>query len=98
MKSKLYDFTEDLKKNCINICDEVIEKMKSVHNYFAKTDYIIATGGTYEAWKDQFNKVFEEMDGLKIIPANINEPNISNIFSNVRGYYYYRLNKQGVFG
>lgn len=93
MKSKLYDFTEDLKKNCTVICDEVIEKMKSVHNYFAKTDYIIATGGTYEAWKDQFNKVFEEMDGLKIIPANINEPNISNIFSNVRGYYYYRLNK-----
>ncbi len=93
MKSQMYDFTDDIRRNCAAVCAEVIEKMKSVHNYFSKTDYIIATGGTYEAWKKQFGDVFAEMDGLKIVPANINEPNISNIFSNVRGYYYYRLNR-----
>ncbi len=93
MKSQMFDFNEILEKNCIEVCEEVIEKMKSVHDFFSKTDYIIATGGTYEAWKDHFNKIFADMEGLTIVPANINDTTISNIFSNVRGYYYYRLNK-----
>ena len=91
MSSKFIDFSDILYKNCRDVCEEAIEKMKSVHNYFVSTDYIIATGGTYEAWKEQFDKVFENMEGLYVVPANANDPSLSNIFSNVKGYYYYRL-------
>ena len=90
--SKVIDITEILERNCRNVCEETIEKMKHVHDYFSKTDYIIATGGTYDAWKDMFDQAFAKMEGLKIIPANKNELQLSNVFSNVRGYYYYRLN------
>lgn len=62
--------------------------MKSSHNYFSDCDYIIAAGGTYDAWATQFNAVFRDMEGLEIIPGNVNDPSLSNIYSNVRGYYY----------
>ena len=44
-------------------------------------------------WSEQFNNVFRYMDGLQIIPGNINDPDLSNIYSNVRGYYYQRVNQ-----
>ena len=95
MSSQLYDFSELLEKNCRQVCSDVIEKLKSVYNYFAKTDYIIATGGTYEAWKQIFSDTFADMTSLELIPANINDVSMSNVFSNVRGYYFYRLNAKG---
>ncbi len=42
---------------------------------------------------NKFNNVFRYMDGLQIIPGNINDPDLSNIYSNVRGYYYQRVNQ-----
>lgn len=88
-KSNMYNFTSILETHSKAVCSDAIEKMDSVHNYFSAVDYIVATGGTYEAWKDDFNSKFTEMQGLEIIPGNINEPDLSNIFSNVRGYYYF---------
>lgn len=76
--------------------DILLKKRKdfsATHNYFADIDYIVATGGTYDAWSEQFNNVFRYMDGLQIIPGNINDPDLSNIYSNVRGYYYQRVNQ-----
>ena len=67
--------------------------MKVIHDYFSDIDYIIATGGTYDAWADAFNSKFAEMEGLDIIPGNINDPTLSNVFSNVRGYYFYLMNR-----
>lgn len=92
MTSQLYDFNDVLEKNSLQVCSEVIEKMKQIYDCFVRTDYIIATGGTYEAWKDVFADTFRSMTSLELVPANINDVSLSNIFSNVRGYYYYRLN------
>lgn len=89
MERKSYDFTNILEKNCADVCTELIEKLKSTHNYFADIDYIIAAGGTYDAWKNQFDKVFENMEDLTILPGNRNDTELSNMFSNVRGYYYW---------
>ena len=92
MTSQLYDFNDILEKNSLQVCSEVIEKMKQIYDYFVRTDYIIATGGTYEAWKEVFADTFRSMTSLELVSANINDVSLSNIFSNVRGYYYYRLN------
>lgn len=91
MKSTPYYFKEILEDNCKRVCLDAIEQMKIIHNYFSDTDYIIATGGTYDAWSDIFTDTFKDMD-LEIVSANANDTSLSNIFSNVRGYYYYRLN------
>jgi plasmid segregation protein ParM len=88
--SKKFSFAEILEKAKKDVCLDMLEKMKSVHNYFADIDYIIVTGGTYDAWKDIILDTFKDMDDLKIIPANINDESLTNVFSNVRGYYYQR--------
>ena len=93
MKRRAADFTGFLEKNCRQVCSDAIEKMKAIHGYFQKTDYIIGTGGTYDAWKEQFGTVFRDMEKLTIVSGNINDPSLSNIFSNVRGYYFYLMNK-----
>lgn len=93
MRAREYSIEGVLEHHCKEVFHEVMEKMKSAHNYFSDIGYIIATGGTYNAWKEDFNTVFKEMDGLQIIPANCNDPSLSNIYSNVRGYFYYCLNR-----
>ena len=66
-------FEKFLFDNSRKVCEEAIEKMKVLHDYFSDTDYIIATGGTYAAWQKIFDSKFSQMEGLNIVPANIND-------------------------
>lgn len=93
LKREEHSFEEFLFHNSKQVCEEAIDKMKVIHDYFSDTDYIIATGGTYEAWSKEFNSKFTEMEGLTIVPANVNDTTLSNVFSNVRGYYFFLLNR-----
>jgi len=88
MTRRAVDFSSFLGKNCRSVCADALEKMKTVHGYFRNTDYIIGTGGTYDAWKDDFTEALKGMEGLQIIPGNINDQTLPNIFSNSRGYYF----------
>ena len=92
MKSDLHPFDSFLEANCRKVCEETIERLKSIHDSFADIDYIIGTGGTYDAWATIFNDTFKDMEGLKIIPGNVNDTSLSNVFSNVRGYYFRLIN------
>ncbi len=93
MKRVEKDFKSYLDKNSKQVCEEAIEQMKVIHDYFSDINYIIATGGTYDAWKAEFDPKFAEMEGLHIVPGNSNDDTITNVFSNVRGYYFYLLNR-----
>lgn len=86
-------FKDLLNKNSKAVCAEALNKLKIVHNYFQDTDYIIGTGGTYDAWRTDIDTAFSGMQGLRIIPGNVNAPDIPNVFSNARGYYYYLINQ-----
>lgn len=86
-----HSFKDILQKYSNEVCNEAIKKLRDVHN-FSKCEYLITTGGTYDAWSTDFNAAFSNIGWLKIIPANINDNRYSNIFSNVRGYYFYRSN------
>ena len=88
MSRRSVDFSSFLDKNCHSVCMDALEKMKTVHGYFRNTDYIIGTGGTYDAWKNTFSEAFKGMEGLEIIPGNVNDESLPNIFSNSRGYYF----------
>lgn len=93
LERKYYSFENLLLNNCKKVCEEAIEKMLNIHDFFSDCDYIIATGGTFDAWADIFTEKFSKMEGLKIIPANVNDKSLSNVFSNVRGYYFYLSNR-----
>ena len=92
MSSDSVDISPILFKNCKAVCYDVVEKLKSVYDYFSDYSYIICTGGTYDAWKEDFDEVFKDMKTLQIISGNANDPSLSNVFSNVRGYYYNLIN------
>lgn len=92
MKSRRYSFEGMMFSNCKKVCQDTIEKMKNINDFFSDFDYIIATGGTYDAWADIFNDTFKDMEDLKIIPGNVNDTSLSNVFSNVRGYYFRLMN------
>ena len=92
MSSDSVDISPMLQKNCKGVCMDVVEKLKSVYDYFSDYSYIICTGGTYDAWKEDFDEVFKDMKTLQIISGNANDPSLSNVFSNVRGYYYNLIN------
>lgn len=89
MKRIQFEFSEILERNVRAVCRDALEKLKSVHNYFQDIDFIITAGGTYAAWEKDFNAEFADMDGLEIVPGNINDPSLPHIFDNVRGYYFY---------
>ena len=91
-KRQTCSFENILQENCKKVCEEAVEKLNNRYNYFLDTDLIVATGGTYDAWGSHFSDAFMDMDDLQIIPGNANESELSNIYSNVRGYYYYLLN------
>ena len=95
LKTRKYSFKDILEKNCVEVCKEVIERLSSIYNYFVDYDYIIATGGTFEAWKDVFINAFKDVEDLRVIPANINNVSVSTVYSNVNGYYYYLSNMLG---
>lgn len=92
-QSEIKDFSLMLEKNCIEVFRDMIATLDSVYNYMEDYDYIIASGGTYEAWKDVFIHEFRNMEGIKIISANINDRAVPNIYSVARGYFFFANGK-----
>lgn len=88
-------FEDILEENSKKICNEAIEKIMEVYNPPIEFDYLVLTAGTGAAWSNQFrnSEYFRECETLKIISGNQGDPSLPYIFSNVRGYYIYGLNR-----
>lgn len=65
------------------------EKIKSVTNSFRGYRYVIVSGGTGEAWLNDIKEWLSKMNTITILESNRNDK-LPLIFSNVRGYYFYR--------
>ena len=67
------------------------EALESIKDYVFKIKYLIMTGGTGEAWYNIFS---ERLSGLGInVLSGKQNSNLPTVYSNARGYYYYRLRK-----
>lgn len=75
-----------------DVCYEAIAQIRQLYNNLLDYKYLVVTGGTGDAWLNIIREYFSKMEGLEIIAANRNT-NIPQIFSNVRGYYLYCVNK-----
>lgn len=91
LTSQTYPFADILSEANIRICDEAIDRMANTMN-ISDYSYMIVTGGTGTAWIDHILDRFKAFTTLKIIRGNQND-GLPGIYSNVRGYYMYRLNK-----
>ncbi len=87
------EFEALLDKNTREVCDEAVQKLFSIYDYLQEHDNLIITGGTGDAWKAAIEDQFKDMDSLRILSADRNDPNLTNIYSNVRGYYYFLVGK-----
>lgn len=93
MSSQIVSFEDLMNEASKEVCQDAVRKMMAVHNYFKNVKYIICTGGTYDAWKTDIDAILSRMQGIAVIPANRNVPELSNIYSNVRGYFYFLTNR-----
>ena len=66
--------------------------MDNIYNNLIDYDYLVITGGTGDAWRNIITEYYSGMESLKIIIGNQNDM-LPTIFSNVRGYYLYIVNK-----
>jgi len=82
----------DLLEQCSReVCREAVEKLKATYNHLREFKYLLITGGTGEAWKEYIAEQFSAMRDLRIIMGNQNDPELPQIYSNVRGYYLKRV-------
>ena len=96
LESKEYPFGNYLYDASDKICDEAIARMFKAIGGIEKIidyNYLIVTGGTGDAWFKTISEKLKNVSTLKIIPANQNDTALPLLYSNARGYYYYRLNK-----
>lgn len=77
------------KEKVHKVCMESIETLKTISNFMRDYDVMIPTGGTGQAWFEEYREYFKGMTGLQIIPGNRNDK-LPMIYSNVRGYYMFR--------
>ena len=94
MTSKSFSIAGILEKHMTDVAEENIKKLISVNNYFEDINVIIVTGGLGDCFMDIIRERLEGFEDLKIISANENDPSLTNVFSNVRGYYFYRANSK----
>ncbi len=91
LTSEDYQFDQLLAAACDKVCDEAISRMTSSFN-LSDYDGIIITGGTGAAWYRRIEEKLKNLSFLSIIKGNQND-SLDFIYSNVRGYYFYRYNK-----
>lgn len=79
-----------LEKASDEVFQKAMEKIKGITNAFRDYTYIIIGGGTGEAWFDKIQNYLSKMKTLQIVASN-RADNLPFIYSNVRGYYLYRV-------
>lgn len=89
LQRKEYSIAPYLKKANELVREEAFESIKSDVLDIQK---LIMSGGTGAAWCDYFTDRLKGLSGLSVIPGTKNS-NLPAVYTNARGYYYYRLNK-----
>ena len=79
-------FEELLLGESRRVFDEAFDSLMKARNYWEGTDFIIQTGGTYEAWKQFISDKLKDM-GIRNVPGNINIPELPIEFANAWGFY-----------
>ena len=85
-KTSKEPFIDILEKNSRAVCTEM---MNYIAPWLDRTEYLVITGGTGEAW---FKYIMEDehirdAGALTVVPGNAGDPDFPFLFSNARGFY-----------
>ena len=84
------DFKDILMKKNEELCDKSIKQLMLDYDNFKGFKYLIVTGGTGTSRFDMIADKLKGLKSLKVIPGNMNFPEIPSDFSNAIGYYLFR--------
>lgn len=87
--TKELDINDIFARHTHNTCVKAMERIETAYNNLEEYDYLLVTGGTGAAWFDDICERYKNMQTLQVINACQN-PEISPIYNNVRGYYIFR--------
>lgn len=92
-KTEKVEFADILEAKNREVCLEAMGKMEAMYSYLQYHDNLVVTGGTGDAWFKMIQDYFAGMSTLSVISGNRNDPALPNNYSNVRGYYLFRVGK-----
>lgn len=90
LKSEERPITEILERSSDLVFQQAMAKTKSMTNSFRDFSYFIVSGGTGEAWFEKIKNYLSGLKTLKVLPSNLQDPSIPFLYSNARGYYFFR--------
>ena len=93
LQSKTYPIDDYLKQANKKVCNEALESIK---DYIFNIKYLIMTGGTSDAWIEEFKNRLSTTN-IEILSGKTGS-GLPTIYANARGYYFSRLKKQGFKG
>lgn len=88
--TKDIEFGDTLRQANEALCEKSIRRLMQEYNNLSGYEYLIVTGGTGQSRFEQIQKMLGGIRSLKILPGNINTPDLSFSYSNVYGYYMHR--------
>lgn len=92
-RTERIEFADILEQKNKEVCLEAMGKLEAMYNYLQHHDNLVITGGTGDAWFPMIKEYFAGMSTLSVISGNRNDPALPNNYSNVRGYYLFRIGK-----
>ncbi len=84
-------FEKELEEVNDRLTKTSVQRLLREYGDLLNYEYLIVTGGTGESRYEKIKNMLSGLQHLKVIPANINYPNLSCIYSNVIGYYLYAV-------
>lgn len=91
--TKEVEFTGMLEEYNRKLCTKSIHRLLDDYDNLLDYNYPVITGGTGESRIEQVRDMLKGLTHLQILLGNEADPNLSAIYSNVRGYYMSMLLK-----
>lgn len=84
------EFADILEEKNRELCEKSIRRLLQDYDNLLQYEYLIVTGGTGESRFEQIQEMLNGLSNLKVLPGNMNTPDLSFTYSNVIGYYMLR--------
>lgn len=88
MNTERVEYEELLECASEEVCKQAVARVKTSFA-LAEYDNLIVTGGTGEAWFDYITNMLKGIKTLEVVKGS-NKDDLSCIYSNVRGYFFYK--------
>lgn len=87
------EFANVLEQKNRELCEKSVRRLLQDYDNLIGYKYLIVTGGTGECRYEQIKDMLKGIPSLTVLPGNLSYPDVAFSYSNVLGYYAFRLAK-----